>query len=400
MMKILVLNCGSSSLKYQLFNMDNERVLAQGVVERIGLNNSILTHKKGEEEKYKINIDFKNHKEALTKVLQLLTSKEQGVLKSLNEIHAVGHRVVHGGEKYSKAVLIDEDVKKSIKALFSLAPLHNPANLIGIEICEDIMKNTPMVALFDTAFHQSMNKEEYLYAIPYELYKENGIRKYGFHGSSHKYVSEKAAELLKKDIKDLKIISCHLGNGASICAIKDGKSFDTTMGFSPLDGLVMGTRSGSIDPTIPIYLMKNNNLSIEEVDNLLNKKSGVLGISEVSSDFRDIEEEAMKGNEKASLALDIFHYKIKTQIGSYIAALNGVDIIIFTAGVGENGPETREAILKDMEFFGIVLDKEKNKVRGKIQEISAENSKVKVFVIPTNEELVIARETKKIIAQK
>ncbi len=399
-MKILVLNCGSSSLKYQLFNMDNERVLAQGVVERIGLNNSILTHKKGEEEKYKINIDFKNHKEALTKVLQLLTSKEQGVLKSLNEIHAVGHRVVHGGEKYSKAVLIDEDVKKSIKALSSLAPLHNPANLIGIEICEDIMKNTPMVALFDTAFHQSMNKEEYLYAIPYELYKENGIRKYGFHGSSHKYVSEKAAELLKKDIKDLKIISCHLGNGASICAIKDGKSFDTTMGFSPLDGLVMGTRSGSIDPTIPIYLMKNNNLSIEEVDNLLNKKSGVLGISEVSSDFRDIEEEAMKGNEKASLALDIFHYKIKTQIGSYIAALNGVDIIIFTAGVGENGPETREAILKDMEFFGIVLDKEKNKVRGKIQEISAENSKVKVFVIPTNEELVIARETKKIIAQK
>ena len=399
-MKILVLNCGSSSLKYQLFNMDNERVLAQGVVERIGLNNSILTHKKGEEEKYKINIDFKYHKEALTKVLQLLTSKEQGVLKSLNEIHAVGHRVVHGGEKYSKAVLIDEDVKKSIKALSSLAPLHNPANLIGIEICEDIMKNTPMVALFDTAFHQSMNKEEYLYAIPYELYKENGIRKYGFHGSSHKYVSEKAAELLKKDIKDLKIISCHLGNGASICAIKDGKSFDTTMGFSPLDGLVMGTRSGSIDPTIPIYLMKNNNLSIEEVDNLLNKKSGVLGISEVSSDFRDIEEEAMKGNEKASLALDIFHYKIKTQIGSYIAALNGVDIIIFTAGVGENGPETREAILKDMEFFGIVLDKEKNKVRGKIQEISAENSKVKVFVIPTNEELVIARETKKIIAQK
>ena len=399
-MKILVLNCGSSSLKYQLFNMDNESVLAQGIVERIGINNSILTHKKGEGEKYKINIDLKNHKEALTKVLDLLTSKEQGVLKSLNEIDAVGHRVVHGGEKYSKAVLIDEDVKKSIKELFSLAPLHNPANLIGIEVCEELMKNVPMVALFDTAFHQSMNKEEYLYAIPYELYKENGIRKYGFHGSSHKYVSEKAAELLKKDIKDLKIISCHLGNGASICAIKDGKSFDTTMGFSPLDGLVMGTRSGSIDPTIPIYLMKNNNLSIEEVDNLLNKKSGVLGISEVSSDFRDIEEEAMKGNEKASLALDIFHYKIKTQIGSYIAALNGVDIIIFTAGVGENGPETREAILKDMEFFGIVLDKEKNKVRGKVQEISAENSKVKVFVIPTNEELVIARETKKIISQK
>ena len=262
------------------------------------------------------------------------------------------------------------------------------------------MKNIPMVALFYTAFHQSMNLEEFLYAIPYELYKENGIRKYGFHGSSHKYVSEKAADIAKKDIKNLKIISCHLGNGASLCAIKNGKSFDTTMGFSPLDGLVMGTRCGSIDPSIPLYLIKNNKLSVEEVDNILNKKSGVLGISSVSSDFRDIEDEAKKGNKKASLALDIFHYRIKKQIGAYIAALNGVDIIIFTAGVGENGPETREAILKDMDFFGIILDKEKNKVRGKIQEISAKNSKVKVFVIPTNEELVIARETKKILAQK
>ncbi|MDY4077991.1 MAG: acetate kinase [Clostridium sp.] len=396
-MKILVLNCGSSSLKYQLFNMDNEKVLAQGIAERIGLNDSILTHKTSNGDKYKINLNFKNHKEALTKILDLLTSKEYGVLKSLNEIDAVGHRVVHGGEKYSKAVLINEEVKESIKELFSLAPLHNPANLIGIEVCEELMKNVPMVALFDTAFHQSMNLEEFLYAIPYELYKENGIRKYGFHGSSHKYVSEKAAEIVKKDIKNLKIISCHLGNGASLCAIKNGKSFDTTMGFSPLDGLVMGTRCGSIDPSIPLYLIKNNKLSVEEVDNILNKKSGVLGISNVSSDFRDIEDEAKKGNKRASLALDIFHYKIKKQIGAYIAALNGVDIIIFTAGVGENGPETREAILKDMDFFGIILDKEKNKVRGKIQEISAKNSKVKVFVIPTNEELVIARETKKIL---
>ena len=399
-MKILVLNCGSSSLKYQLFNMDDEKVLAQGIAERIGLNDSILTHKTSNGDKHKINLNFKNHKEALNKILELLTSKEYGVLKSLSEIEAVGHRVVHGGEKYSKAVLVNEDVKKSIKELFSLAPLHNPANLIGIEVCEELMKNIPMVALFDTAFHQSMNLEEFLYAIPYELYEENGIRKYGFHGSSHKYVSEKAAELAKKDIKNLKIISCHLGNGASLCAIKNGKSFDTTMGFSPLDGLVMGTRCGSIDPSIPLYLIKNNKLSVEEVDNILNKKSGVLGISSVSSDFRDIEDEAKKGNKKASLALDIFHYRIKKQIGAYIAALNGVDIIIFTAGVGENGPETREAILKDMDFFGIILDKEKNKVRGKIQEISAKNSKVKVFVIPTNEELVIARETKKILAQK
>jgi len=399
-MKILVLNCGSSSLKYQLFNMDDEKVLAQGIAERIGLNESILTHKTRNGDKHKINLNFKNHKEALNKILELLTSKEYGVLKSLSEIEAVGHRVVHGGEKYSKAVLVNEDVKKSIKELFSLAPLHNPANLIGIEVCEELMKNVPMVALFDTAFHQSMNLEEFLYAIPYELYKENGIRKYGFHGSSHKYVSEKAADIVKKDIKNLKIISCHLGNGASLCAIKNGKSFDTTMGFSPLDGLVMGTRCGSIDPSIPLYLIKNNKLSVEEVDNILNKKSGVLGISSVSSDFRDIEDEAKKGNKKASLALDIFHYRIKKQIGAYIAALNGVDIIIFTAGVGENGPETREAILKDMDFFGIILDKEKNKVRGKIQEISAKNSKVKVFVIPTNEELVIARETKKILAQK
>lgn len=399
-MKILVLNCGSSSLKYQLFNMDDEKVLAQGIAERIGLNESILTHKTRNGDKHKINLNFKNHKEALNKILELLTSKEYGVLKSLNEIDAVGHRVVHGGEKYSKAVLVNEDVKKSIKELFSLAPLHNPANLIGIEVCEELMKNVPMVALFDTAFHQSMNSEEFLYAIPYELYEENGIRKYGFHGSSHKYVSEKAAEIAKKDIKNLKIISCHLGNGASLCAIKNGKSFDTTMGFSPLDGLVMGTRCGSIDPSIPLYLIKNNKLSVEEVDNILNKKSGVLGISSVSSDFRDIEDEAKKGNKKASLALDIFHYRIKKQIGAYIAALNGVDIIIFTAGVGENGPETREAILKDMDFFGIILDKEKNKVRGKIQEISAKNSKVKVFVIPTNEELVIARETKKVLEQK
>lgn len=399
-MKILVLNCGSSSLKYQLFNMDDEKVLAQGIAERIGLNDSILTHKTSNGDKHKINFNFKNHKEALNKILELLTSKEYGVLKSLSEIEAVGHRVVHGGEKYSKAVLVNEDVKKSIKELFSLAPLHNPANLIGIEVCEELMKNVPMVALFDTAFHQSMNLEEFLYAIPYELYEENGIRKYGFHGSSHKYVSEKVAEIAKKDIKNLKIISCHLGNGASLCAIKNGKSFDTTMGFSPLDGLVMGTRCGSIDPSIPLYLIKNNKLSVEEVDNILNKKSGVLGISSVSSDFRDIEDEAKKGNKKASLALDIFHYRIKKQIGAYIAALNGVDIIIFTAGVGENGPETREAILKDMDFFGIILDKEKNKVRGKIQEISAKNSKVKVFVIPTNEELVIARETKKILEQK
>ncbi len=396
-MKILVVNCGSSSLKYKLYNMENQELLCEGVVERIGLENSILTHKSSGKDKYKIQTSFKNHKVALEEVLKILVNKEIGVIKSLDEISAVGHRVVHGGEKYSKAVLVDSDVKKSIREMYTLAPLHNPSNLLGIEVCEELMPGVPMTALFDTAFHQTMNKEEFLYGIPYELYKNNGIRRYGFHGLSHQYISEETSKVLGKDLKNLKIISCHLGNGSSLCAIKNGKSFDTTMGFTPLDGLIMGTRCGSIDPSIPLFLMKNLNLSCDEVDNILNKKSGVLGISEVSSDFRDIEAAAANKNENAKLALDMFHSKIKKQIGAYIAELNGVDAIVFTAGIGENGSETREAILSNMDYLGISIDKEKNNVRGKFAEISDNNSKIKIFVIPTNEEWVIAKESEKII---
>lgn len=394
-MKILVINCGSSSLKYKLYNMENNQLLCEGIAERIGLENSILNHKASGNDKYKVEKSFKCHKEALEEVLKVLVDEEIGVIKSLDEIGAVGHRVVHGGEKYSKAVLVDKDVKNSIREMFTLAPLHNPSNLLGIEVCEELMPGVPMVALFDTAFHQTMRKEEYLYAIPYELYKSNGIRKYGFHGISHQYISEETSKVLGKDLNELKMISCHLGNGASLCAIKNGKSFDTTMGFTPLDGLIMGTRCGSIDPSIPLYLIKNLNLTCDEVDNVLNKKSGVLGISEVSSDFRDIEEAAVNKNEKAKLALDMFHSKIKKQIGAYIAELNGVDAIVFTAGVGENAPETREAILSNMDYLGISIDKEKNNIRGKLAEISDDHSRVKIFVIPTNEELVIARESKK-----
>lgn len=396
-MKVLVVNCGSSSLKYKLYNMENQELLCEGVVERIGLENSILSYKPSGKDKYKVQTKFNNHKEALEEVLKVLVDKEIGVIKSLDEISAVGHRVVHGGEKYSKAVLVDGDVKRSIREMFTLAPLHNPSNLLGIEVCEELMPNIPMVALFDTAFHQTMSKKEFLYAIPYELYKKCGIRKYGFHGLSHQYISEETSKALGKDLKDLKMISCHLGNGSSLCAIKNGKSFDTTMGFTPLDGLIMGTRCGSIDPSIPLFLMKNFNLICDEVDNILNKKSGVLGISKVSSDFRDIEDAAANNNENAKLALDMFHSKVKRQIGAYIAELNGVDAIVFTAGVGENGPETREAILSNMDYLGISIDKEKNKIRGKFAEISNNDSKVKVFVIPTNEEWIIARESEKIV---
>ena len=338
-----------------------------------------------------------NHKEAIEIVLKALVDGEHGVIKSMDEITAVGHRVVHGGEKYASSVLITEEVKKSIEECYKLAPLHNPPNMIGIEACEELMPNTPMVAVFDTAFHQTMPKEAFLYALPYELYSENGIRKYGFHGTSHMYVSNKVAEVMGKDIKDLKIVTCHLGNGASLCAVKNGVSIDTTMGFTPLDGIVMGTRSGSIDPAIVLYLINELKYSTEDVNTLLNKKSGVLGISGVSSDFRDIEDAAAKGDERAILALDIYHYRIRTQIGAYAAAMGGVDAIVFTAGVGENGPETREACLEGLEFLGVKVDKEKNNVRGKVREISTEDSTVKAFVIPTNEELVIARDTKNLV---
>ena len=392
-MKVLVINCGSSSLKYRLIDMVKEECIAKGLVERIGLKDSVLTQKSKVKNEYNVNKDIKNHQEAIKLVLKALVDKEGGLISSMDEIGAVGHRVVHGGERYDNSVIIDDDVLSYLEECSKLAPLHNPANIIGIRACQEIMKSVPMVAVFDTAFHQTMPEFAYMYAIEYKLYKDYGIRRYGFHGTSHKYVSNKLGEVLGKDIKDLKIISCHLGNGASITAIKDGKSFDTTMGFTPLEGIVMGTRSGSIDPAIPIYLMKECNYTLEEVETLLNKKSGVLGISGVSSDFRDIEKAAEEGNKRAKLALDIFHYKIKGQIGAYIAQMGGVDAIIFTAGVGENGPESRKACLSGLEFLGIKLDVEKNKLRGKLTEISAKDSKVKVYVIPTNEELMIAKET-------
>ncbi|MGL5867683.1 MAG: acetate/propionate family kinase [Clostridium chrysemydis] len=395
-MKILIINCGSSSLKYRLMNIETEEAIADGLVERIGLDASRLVQKVNGE-KYIVDAEIKDHNDAINEVIKALTDKTHGVIEDMTEITAVGHRVVHGGEKYNESVLIDESVIDYLTEISNLAPLHNPANIIGIKSCQKHMPNVPMVAVFDTAFHQTLKPESFIYAIDYNLYKNNKIRKYGFHGTSHKYVSNKLAEVLGKDLKDLKIVSCHLGNGASLAAIKDGKSMDTTMGFTPLAGVPMGTRCGNIDPSIIPFLITDCGYKMEEVSDILNKKSGVLGISGVSSDFRDIEEAAENGNERAKLALDIFHYRIRAEIGALIANMGGVDAIIFTAGVGENSPETREECLKGFEFLGLELDKEKNKVRGKIAEITTEESKVKAFVIPTNEELMIAKDTKKLI---
>ena len=397
-MKVLVINCGSSSLKYQSIDMVNEEALAQGLVERIGIEGSVLTQKVEGKDKYIVKEEMKDHKDAIRLVLEALVDENNGVIKSMDEISAAGHRVVHGGEKYKESVVINDEVKANIEECFKLAPLHNPANMIGIKACEELMPNTPMVAVFDTAFHGTMPEDAYLYALPYELYEKDGIRKYGFHGTSHKYVSQTCAEVMGRDIKDLKIITCHLGNGASLCAVKNGVSVDTSMGFTPLEGVAMGTRCGNIDPAIVTFLMKEEGLSVDEVNDLLNKKSGVLGISGISSDFRDIEDAAFnKGNRRAQLALRIFEYKIRTTIGAYAAAMGGVDAIVFTAGVGENGPETREKCLEGLEFLGVEIDKEANNVRGKIREISKAGCNVKAFVIPTNEELVIARDTLELI---
>ena len=399
-MKVLVINCGSSSLKYQLIDMATEESLAQGLVERIGIEGSVLTQKVEGREKYIVKEVMKDHKDAIKLVLAALVDAENGVISSMDEINAVGHRVVHGGEKYNKSVVINEEVKNYIEECFKLAPLHNPANMIGIKACEELMPNTPMVAVFDTAFHGTMPEEAYLYALPYELYEKHGVRKYGFHGTSHKYVSQKVAEVMGRDAKDLKVITCHLGNGASVCAVKNGESVETSMGFTPLEGLAMGTRSGNIDPAIVTFLMKEEGLTSDQVTDLLNKKSGVLGISGISSDFRDIEDAAYKENvHRAQLALNIFHYKVRTTIGAYAAAMGGVDAIVFTAGVGENGPETREEILKGLEFLGVKCDTEANKVRGKVREISTPDSTVKAFIIPTNEELMIARDTLELISK-
>ncbi|WP_419748529.1 acetate kinase [Clostridium perfringens] len=398
-MKILIINCGSSSLKYKLIDMADEKDIIEGIVERIGLDQSRLVQKNELREKYILEKEIKDHKEAIDIVLNTLVDSKVGVIKSIDEITAVGHRVVHGGERYSSSIIINEEVIKYLEECSKLAPLHNPANIIGIRACQSLMPNKEMVAVFDTAFHGTLPEKAYIYAIDYALYKDHKIRKYGFHGTSHKYVSHKVAETMGKDIKDLKIITCHLGNGASISAIKGGECIDTTMGFTPLAGIPMGTRSGNIDPSIIPFLVQECGYTIEEVSESLNKKSGVLGISGVSSDFRDIEDAASNGDKRAQLALDIFHYRIRAEIGSFIVNMGGVDVIVFTAGVGENSPETREECLKDLEFLGLTLDKEKNKVRGKLAEISQADSKIKAYVVPTNEELMIAKETVELISK-
>lgn len=398
-MKILVLNSGSSSLKYQLIDMTNEEVVAKGNFERIGHGNSFVTHKVGEE-KHKIEHNVNNHEEAIKFVLEQFTNPEYKVIDSLSEIDAVGHRLVHGGEKFASSVVINDDVIEKVKECSSLAPLHNPAGILGIEACKRLMPGVPMVGVFDTAFHQTMPPKAYIYPIPYKYYEKYGIRKYGFHGTSHRFVSERAAELLGGLTPDTKIVTCHLGQGASIAAVKGGKSVDTTMGLTPLAGIPMGTRSGDIDPAIVKYLMDNENLSVEEVDTILNKKSGLLGISEISADSRDIEAAYLEGNERATLALDIQNYAIAQCIAKYAVSMQGIDAIVFTAGIGENEYHTRKDVCKYLEFMGVKIDDELNKSRGKEVELSTPDSKIKVFVIPTNEELVIARDTRDLVSKK
>ncbi len=399
-MKVLVINAGSSSLKYQLIDTENNDVIAKGLCERIGIDGSKLKHRPAGKDEVEIVKPMENHADAIKLVIAALLDKEHGVIESMDEIGAVGHRVVHGGEYFSESVIIDDKVKKAIEECAELAPLHNPANLTGINACEEVMPGVKQVAVFDTAFHQTMEPKAYLYAIPYELYEKEKIRKYGFHGTSHKYVSQRAAEMLGRPIEELKIITCHLGNGSSITAVDGGKSVDTSMGFTPLSGVIMGTRSGVIDPAIIPYVMDKENMDIKDVDTLLNKKSGVLGISGISSDFRDLETEAKNGNERAQLALDMFVYSVKRYIGFYACAMGGVDAVAFTAGVGENNGEMREEVLEGAEFMGIKVDPKKNVGRGKEMDISADDSRVKVLVIPTNEELMIALDTKALVEGK
>ena len=395
-MKILVLNSGSSSLKYQVIDMETENMIAKGYFERIGQPNSFLTHKVYGR-KHTFQREANNHEEAISFVLERLTNDHYGVIKNLDELSAIGHRVVHGGEKFSNSVLITDEVIEEIRKCNDLAPLHNPAAILGIEACRKVVPNMKMVAVFDTAFHQTIPKERYIYPIPYEYYKKYGIRKYGFHGTSHQYVSNRVAKMLEKDIKDLKIVNCHLGQGASICAIQNGKSVETSMGLTPLGGIAMGTRSGDLDPSILTYLMKKENLNAEKIEEILNKKSGVYGVSRVSMDFRDIEYETLAGGTHAKLSLDIFCYLIASYIIKCAVAMGGIDVITFTAGVGEKSPYCRERICKQLEFLGVKLDLSKNEVKGEETIISAYNSTIKVAVVPTNEELMIAKETLKLI---
>ncbi|MCX7923806.1 MAG: acetate kinase [Clostridia bacterium] len=396
-MKILVINTGSSSLKYQLIDMTNEAVLAKGLCDRIGIANSVLKHSKDGSDQVVIEKDLPDHKVAIQEVVNVLVDEKLGVIASMDEIAAVGHRVVHGGEKFHDSVIINDEVMKAIKDCIELAPLHNPPNIIGIEACQQIMPNTPMIAVFDTAFHQTMPTHAFLYALPYEIYEKYGVRKYGFHGTSHKYVAQRAAAVLNKPIEELRLVSCHLGNGASVCAIKYGKSVETSMGFTPLAGLAMGTRCGTLDPAVISYLMEKEKMSVKDVNDYLNKKSGVLGISGVSSDFRDIQAAAESGNERAMLAMDIFCYRVKKYIGEYSAVMGGVDAIIFTAGIGENNGLIREKVLEGLEFLGVGVDSKLNEVKGKETDVSTPDAKVRTLVIPTNEELAIARESIKLL---
>lgn len=393
-MNILVINCGSSSLKYQLINSDTEAVLAKGLCERIGIEGSQITYQPAGGEKEVTVSPMPTHTQAIQMVLDALTNKKSGVIASLAEVGAVGHRVVHGGEKFTSSTVITDEAMKAIEECNDLAPLHNPANLIGIRACQELMPNVPMVAVFDTAFHQTMPEEAYLYGLPYEYYEKYKVRRYGFHGTSHSFVSKRAAEVAGKPYEDLKIIVCHLGNGASLSAVKNGKSVDTSMGLTPLEGLIMGTRSGDMDPAIMEFIAKKENLDIAGMMNVLNKKSGLLGLSGgLSSDFRDLNDAAQSGNEDAANAIDVLCYGIAKFVGGYVAAMNGVDAIVFTAGIGENAIPVREKVVSYLGYLGVTLDKEANGVRGEEIVISTPDSKVKVAVIPTNEELAICRET-------
>lgn len=396
-MKILVLNCGSSSLKYQLIDMDGEKVLAKGLVERIGIAGSCIKHTKTGIDPVKREVEFKTHTDAIKYVLDMLVDKEYGVIRSLDELAATGHRIVHGGERFTKAELVTPDVLKGIEEVVPLAPLHNPANLQGIKAVMEVLPGKPNVVVFDTAFHQTMPPTSYIYGVNYDYYEQDHVRRYGFHGTSHRYVSKRAAEILGKPVESLKIITCHLGNGSSICAVKDGKSFDTSFGYGTAEGVLMGTRSGNLDPSVMLYLMEKLGANVQAVSDEVHKKSGLLGVSGVSSDLRDVEEAAKKGNKRAQLAQDILIYDVKKYIGSYAAAMGGLDVLVFTAGIGENGIGFREKVCQGLEFLGIKIDAEKNNCRGKEVIFSTPDSKVTVMVVPTNEELVIARDTKQCV---
>lgn len=397
-MNILVINCGSSSLKYQLIDSDSEKVLAKGLCERIGIDGSAITHQPAGGEKITTKADMPNHTAAVKYVIEKLVDPQVGVVKSLDEIGAVGHRIVHGGEKFASSVVIDDEVIKAVEECNDLAPLHNPANLIGINSCREIMPGVPMVAVFDTAFHQTMPKEAYLYGLPYEYYEKYKVRRYGFHGTSHDFVSSRAAEILGKKREDLKIIVCHLGNGASVSAVKNGKCVDTSMGLTPLEGLIMGTRSGDLDPAIISFIADKEGLSADEVIDICNKKSGVLGLSGgLSSDFRDLGTAAEEGNEKAETALNTWSYRVAKYVGAYTAAMNGVDVIVFTAGVGENNCSARAQVCGYLGYLGVTIDQEANNKRGEEVIISMPDSRTTVMVVPTNEELAIARETLRLV---